>query len=527
MAVAGAPSGTDDASYFEHAPCALLVANTAGTILRANATFCKWLGYREDELLGSKRAQDLLSIGGRLFFQTHCSPLLAIQGSVAEIQLELLTSTRERLPVLINIVRRHHGADAVDEWAFMLTNDRRAYERELLKERQRAEASLAARLGAEAQLQEVNAQMSLAHQRKDEFLATLAHELRNPLAPLRNVLEVLRLKQEQGSAPVWGLDIIERQTRQLTHLVDDLMDVARITQGRLQLRCQPCDLVAIVRAAVADTGAIVSAAHHRLQLRLPPSPVQVYADDTRLTQVIVNLLTNAAKYTPDGGDITIGIATHAGEVSLAIADTGIGIPAHALSSVFSMFSQLAPALERAQGGLGIGLSLVRGLVELHGGQIRADSEGIGCGSVFTVTLPLHAQLPEQAASHAPPDEEAGTRILVVDDNIDAADTLCMALDLLGHTVRTAYSGQEALEVAAQFLPAVILLDIGLPDMNGYAVAQHIRDTPWGAGMRLIAATGWGQDHDRQRAREAGFNEHLVKPIAFDSLRRLLNGETGK
>ncbi|MFL6658667.1 MAG: ATP-binding protein [Massilia sp.] len=524
MAVAGTGKTIDDADYFEHAPCALLVASTDGTIRRANATLCKWLGYREDELVRAKRVQDLLSIGGRLFFQTHCGPLLAIQGSVAEVQLELLTSARERLPVLINILRRQRDADEVDEWGFMVTSDRRAYERELLKERQSAEASLDARLGAEARLKEVNAQLSLEHRRKDEFLATLAHELRNPLAPLRNVLEVLRLKQVQGGAPIWGLEIIERQTRQLTHLVDDLMDVSRITQGRLQLRCEPCDLIAIVRAAVADTSATIAAAHHRLQVRLPPGPVQVNADDTRLTQVIVNLLTNAAKYTPDGGDISIVVGTHAGEASIAIADTGIGIPLEALTSVFTMFSQLTPALERAQGGLGIGLALVRGLVELHGGQIRADSEGMGRGSVFTVTLPLHAAMPEQPSAQPATVTEAGARILVVDDNMDAADTLCMALELQGHTVRTAYSGQQALELAAHFLPSVVLLDIGLPDMNGYTVAKHIRAAPWGAGMRLIAATGWGQDDDRLRAREAGFDEHLVKPIEFDSLRRLLDGE---
>jgi signal transduction histidine kinase len=510
-----------DASFFEGAPCGLLVSSTDGAILRANAALCDWLGYREADLVGQKRVRDLLSIGGRLFFQTHCGPLLSIQGSIAEVQLEILTRERVRLPVLINIIRRTAGTIQYDEWAFVVTSERRAYERELLNERRKAEESRDAQRDAEARLREVNEQLSAEHRRKDEFLATLAHELRNPLAPLRNVLEVIRLKQGPAQEVPWGFDIIERQTRQLTHLVDDLMDVSRITQGRVQLRRKPCDIIAIVKAAIADVSSMIEAAGHRLELAVPPHPVWVDADEVRLTQVVSNLLTNATKYTPDGGEISVAVVQHLGEVAISIKDTGIGIPNDALSNIFMMFSQQQPALERSQGGLGIGLALVRGLVELHGGRIRAESEGIGRGSVFTVELAVLEEPPASEAPVARDDIHPGRLILVVDDNVDAAETLAMALELLGHTVRTAHSGSEALAQANALRPSLILLDIGLPDMNGYEVARRIRAESWGSDITLVAATGWSQEADRQRAQVAGFDDHMVKPIEFNRLIELL------
>ncbi|MDQ2990313.1 MAG: ATP-binding protein [Pseudomonadota bacterium] len=521
MSATGDGRFPEDASLFEHAPCGLIVSTADGAILRANAAICDWLGYREAELVGQKRVQDLLSIGGRLFFQTHCGPLLSIQGSIAEVQLEILTRARVRLPVLINVVRRKTDDIQYDAWSLVVTSERRAYEKELLSARQKAETSLEAKREAEARLREVNDQLSIEHRRKDEFLATLAHELRNPLAPLRNALEVIRLKQGAGTEPLWGFDIIDRQTRQLTHLVDDLMDVSRITQGRVQLRRTACDLVAIVKAAIADSRSLIEAAGHRLDVDFPPQPVWVDADEVRLTQVVNNLLTNAAKYTPDGGTIAVAVVRHAGEVAVSVKDSGIGIPADALSNVFMMFSQLQPALERSQGGLGIGLALVRGLVELHGGRIRAASAGIGHGSVFIVELPV---LEEALAPELPViagDSHATRRILVVDDNIDAADTLVMALELHGHSVRAAYNASDALAQAKDFEPSLILLDIGLPDMNGYEVARRIRAEPWGTGITLVAATGWSQEADRQRAHDSGFDDHLVKPIEFARLMELL------
>ncbi|MES2742489.1 MAG: ATP-binding protein [Pseudomonadota bacterium] len=510
-----------DASYFEHAPSGLLVADTKGAILRVNGALCEWLDWSEQDLIDGRRVQDLLSVGGRLFFQTHCGPLLAMQGSVAEVQLEILTRHRKRLPVLINIVRHASHSGPLDIWSLVVTTERRAYESELLNERRKAEASVDARLQAEAQLQDANAQLSAEHRRKDEFLATLAHELRNPLAPLRNVLEVIRRNQASGSPAPWGMDIVERQTRQLTRLVDDLMDVSRITQGRMQLRKTPCELVAIVRAAIADLSDMVGKAQHRLVLQAPERAVLVDADEVRLTQVIGNLLTNAVKYTPDGGHIAVRVCVSGQAVAVSISDSGIGMPPSALLSIFDMFSQLTPALERSQGGLGIGLALVRGLVELHGGRIDADSAGVGQGSVFTVTLPLLQEATSAAAPALPAAPATPSRVLVVDDNTDAADTLAMALELLGHEVRVAYRGSDALTEAEQFAPALILLDIGLPDINGYEVARRIRATDWGRRTVLVAATGWSQDADRQRASDAGFDRHLVKPIDFERLQEVI------
>jgi CheY-like chemotaxis protein/two-component sensor histidine kinase len=335
------------------------------------------------------------------------------------------------------------------------------------------------------------------------------------------VLEVIRLKQVPGAPAPWGLDIVERQTRQLTHLVDDLMDISRITQGRMQLRRTPCDLVAVVSAAIADLSPMIGQAQHHLQLDLPAGPVIIDADEVRLTQVVSNLLTNAVKYTPRAGQLAVRLTSGGGDAVLTVSDSGIGIPREALASVFGMFSQLQSALERAEGGLGIGLALVRGLVELHGGRVAADSAGVGLGSVFTVSLPLLQQ--QLAASVPEPATPAvrAWRVLVVDDNQDAADTLAMALELLGHEVRVAYRGKEALIQAEQFAPALILLDIGLPDLDGYEVARRIRAAPWGRTPVLVAATGWSQEADRQMAIAAGFDRHLVKPIDFQQLQQTL------
>lgn len=520
----GAEVNRSDMSFFEHAPCGLLVARTDGTILRVNSTLCQALDFREDELVGVKRVQNLLSVGGRLFFQTHCGPLLGMQGSVAEVQLEVLGRDGKRTPVLINIVRKKIDTEVVDIWSIVVTIERRAYEKELLSERMKAEAAAEARMNAEEKLQEVNAQLSVEHRRKDEFLATLAHELRNPLAPLRNVLEVIRLNASTGAGAPWGIDIIERQTRQLTHLVEDLMDVSRITQGRMQLRRAPCDLVGLVKAAIVDLQPMVEEACHTLTVDVPGRAVQVDADDVRLTQVVSNLLTNAIKYTERGGQIAVTVSEGAAEVIVAVNDSGIGIPPSALGSIFDMFSQQTPALERAQGGLGIGLALVRGIVELHGGRIRADSAGVGQGSVFTLTLPL-LQTGTLAGPIAPlPQKSVVRRILVVDDNVDAADTLAMALEILGHTVRVAYRGKDALAQAEEFAPTIMLLDIGLPDIDGYEVARRIRDAEWGKHIKLIAATGWSQQSDQLLATEAGFDSHLVKPIEFSRLRALMEAD---
>jgi PAS domain S-box-containing protein len=505
---------------FEHAACGLLIAEPNGLILKANARACRWLGYEEEELAGKLRMPDLLPVGARLFHHTHCLPILQVQGSVAEVQVDLYNRLRERVPMLINIMRLQIGDRVFDQWALFKASDRRKYERELLIARKTAEAALEARQGAEAKLQAVNAQLSAADRRKDEFLATLSHELRNPLAPMRSALDVLKMKL-RGVADDRLMSVFDRQLRHLTRLVDDLMEVSRITQGRMQLQQEPVELSALVRSAAQDVRPLMEAARHTLTLSLPQHPVVVNGDATRLVQVVLNLLTNAAKYTPDGGLIGLELAREQGQAVLRVRDNGIGIATDALASVFDMFSQLEPALERAKGGLGIGLALVRGLVELHGGSIGADSAGLGRGSEFTMRLPLSTGMVSHQDTEAPDVQPASLRVMVVDDNEDAAETMTMALELYGCEVRVAHTAEAALDMAAAFMPQVALLDIGLPDMNGYELARRLRSTALGAAMTLIASTGWGQEKDRQLAFDAGFNHHLTKPVDFGQLRLLL------
>ncbi len=764
-------------TLFEHAACGLIVTDARGTILRANHTFCTWLGYASTELVGQRRLQDLFSIGGKVFHQTHLAPLMQMQGSVAEVQLDMRHRDGRALPMLINSVRRTHQGQVLDETAVFIATDRRKYERELLLARKNAEEALVGRRAALRELQEsrdvlgiamrgakmgvwsrvvgsdqvwwsaelealaglregsfpgtlqafhamvhpddleqlkqavgaaeamardctvefrlrhgggawipmegrvrlaseqgggqmvlygiaidiserveaewsamrqaaifadqsdaiivtdadgkvrefnpaaermlgygsadaigaymdvfyraedgeavrqavqraaagqwewrgelefkrrdgsagfseavikplldrkgnsygavsvnrditerqrdaaqlraLNAQLADADRRKDEFLATLAHELRNPLAPLRNVLEILKLKAPGDAQMQWAQQVFERQMNQVTHLVDDLMEVSRITQGRLELRREPIDLGLVMQDAVEAVQERLHAAGHRLQVQLPPAPVMLDADPTRLIQVITNLLNNAIKYTPDSGELSLRAEVLGGEACVTVRDSGIGIAPENLDKVFNMFAQLEPGLARAQGGLGIGLALVRGLVALHGGSISARSEGTGRGSEFTLLLPLPAHAlvaPAKGGAVSPSAAQQGRRVLVVDDNADGADTLCMALEMLGYSVACAYNGEDALAQGARFLPHAVVLDIGLPDIDGYEVAARMRKEQWGADLALIAATGWGQDSDRKAATAAGFDHHLVKPVDFmvlDGILKLL------
>jgi signal transduction histidine kinase/ActR/RegA family two-component response regulator len=418
-----------------------------------------------------------------------------------------------------------------DEISAMVVWDRHKYEQELVLARRNAETALAERREAERALQQsrdalrqVNEQLSEADRRKDEFLATLAHELRNPLAPMRNVLEILRLKELRDPQLHWARDVLQRQVGHMTQLVDDLLEVSRITQGKLQLRLQPVELEPLVQAALETVRPALQAAEHRFELVLPQQPVWLQADPVRLTQVLVNLLGNAVKYTPQGGHVALCTRCEGAEVVIDVADNGIGIAAEHLARVFEMFSQLEPALERAHGGLGIGLALVRGLVALHGGTISASSPGLGLGSVFTVRLPLLKS--EPVADEPEPDlPGAGTarRVLVVDDNRDAAQSIAMLLQMSGHAVSTAFDGESALQEAVRWQPEVVLLDIGLPDINGYEVAQRLRQQPGGRGLLLVALTGWGHEQDRRAALQAGFDQHLTKPVDPSALFALLDG----
>ncbi len=373
---------------------------------------------------------------------------------------------------------------------------------------------ITARRASEEELRRLNEELAAAHRRKDEFLATLAHELRNPLAPITNALEILRRKDPGDPALRWTRDIIDRQVRQMTRLVDDLLDVARITRGRIELKRSRVALADVVHSAVEAARPFVEAGGHALELLLPSQPLWLQADAMRLTQVLLNLLNNAAKYTPAGGRITLSVQAREGQAEISVRDTGIGLAAEHLATVFEMFSQVAPALERSQGGLGIGLALARGLVELHGGSIHARSEGLGHGTEFVVRLPLAPDEPVLAPAddsrHAP--AVSPLKVLVVDDNRDAAESLAALLRLGGHEVALAHSGEAALDVAGRFRPTLALLDIGMPGMNGYELAQALRAQPWGARMVLAALTGWGQQDDKRRAFEAGFDHHLTKPV---------------
>jgi signal transduction histidine kinase/ActR/RegA family two-component response regulator len=362
-----------------------------------------------------------------------------------------------------------------------------------------------------------------ADRRKDEFLAILAHELRNPLAPIRNSLHILRLTTEHDDAErIRGL--MERQVSHMVRLVDDLLEVSRITRGKIELRRELVEVAAIVRGAVETSQPLIDAADLQLAVNVPTESLMVDADPVRLTQVVANLLNNAAKYTDRGGQIWLVVKRDGDSVIIQVRDTGIGIPTHMLPRVFELFTQIDRYANRGQGGLGIGLTLVKSLVELHGGSVWAHSEGEGRGSVFSIRLPLAAS-PHQGYRSGEPDARsavlASRRVLIVDDNRDAAESLGMLLSLLGAESRVVYSGPEALKVIPDFKPAVVLLDIGMPGMDGHEVARRIRQIPECRSLTLIALTGWGQEEDRHRSQSAGFDHHLIKPADVNTLQTLL------
>jgi PAS domain S-box-containing protein len=461
-----------------------------------NPEFCRLTGRDRDTIVGKKCADliapghealcsklhEVLADGGRW---EGMMPVARPDGSVVDVEWRLIAENGHgvRIAIATNVTEREK----------LLESERAA----------RTEAERSNRL-------------------KDEFLATLSHELRNPLAPMRSALDVLKLKFGHGT-DTRLLQAFDRQLRHLTRLVDDLMEVSRITQGRMQVQRAPVELSSLVFSAAHDLAATMEAARHTLRLSIAEPPVVVDGDATRLAQVVINLLTNAAKYTPDGGTIELRLSCDDGTAEISVRDNGIGLPASALATVFNMFSQLEPALERSKGGLGIGLALVRGIVELHGGSVHADSPGVGLGSTFTLRLPL-AQGSVCAPSLQAPSGTAAPaqlRVLVVDDNEDAAETLAMTLALHGCEVKTAATAARALEMLPGFAPAAALLDIGLPDMNGYELARRMRQLSAGGGITLIATTGWGQQKDRERAFAAGFDRHLTKPIDFDLLRSYL------
>jgi PAS domain S-box-containing protein len=375
----------------------------------------------------------------------------------------------------------------------------------------------------EDHLRQLAADLSTADRRKDEFLATLAHELRNPLTPIRTGLELMRMISDDRAAMEEIRVKMEEQVKQLVRLVDDLLDISRITSGKVTLRKERVELASVVQSAVDATYSLIEESGHQLIVTLPSQSISLEADPARLAQIFSNLLTNAARYTIDQGSIWLTAERQGSDVVVMVKDTGIGIPTDMLELIFEMFSQVDRSLERSQGGLGIGLTLVKKLVEMHGGVVKAYSAGPNQGSEFIVRLPLTTdkQIQEPQPMNGEKVTSSKLRILVVDDNRDSAEMLSMVLKALGNETCTAHDGLEAIDMAAEYRPDIVFMDIGMPKLNGYEAARRIREQPWGKRMVLVALTGWGQEEDKQRTKEAGFDHHLVKPVEPDILRRLL------
>ena len=367
-----------------------------------------------------------------------------------------------------------------------------------------------------------------ADRRKDEFLATLAHELRNPLAPIRHAVKLLELPAANERQRQWGRDVIARQVQRMALLLDDLLEVSRITRGRLELKKTHVDLPSLVAAAVETARPLMEAKQHRLETVLPSEPVELEVDPLRISQALSNLLTNSAKYTDVGGRISLtATLDETRQLAISVTDTGIGLSPQALPRLFEMFSQVESPVDRAEGGLGIGLALVKGLIELHGGTVEAYSAGLGHGSRFTIHLPSsavsHGKLTTAVVGGTTAGLQPGhrPRILLADDNRDAVESLALVLQMAGYEVYPTHSGLQALDVGARARPDVFILDIGMPEISGYELASRIRRQPWGRDALLIALTGWGQREDKERSREAGFDQHLTKPVDPDQLERLL------
>jgi signal transduction histidine kinase len=393
-----------------------------------------------------------------------------------------------------------------------------------------ADLALASDLAARAAIALDNARLyqniQQEDQRKNQFLAMLAHELRNPLAPIRNAVEVLKLQGTQNAVLMGARDMIDRQVGHMSRLVDDLLDMSRLARGKILLRKHWVDLTGLVRETVEDYRSLLTGRGLRLEARVPEQPVYVEGDATRLAQVLGNVLHNASKFTDEGGSVMVQLSVTTDQPNkavLAVCDTGIGIEREMLDRVFETFSQADSSLDRSRGGLGLGLALVRGLVELHGGEVRAQSAGLGRGAEITIYLPVAGTVPPPEPAHPiPASAPAVNRVLVIEDSPDTAESMRMLFSLTGHEVAVAHAGPAGLETAQVFRPQVVVCDIGLPGgMDGYAVARAIRQDPSLSGVRLIALSGYGQEEDRRRSREAGFDAHLIKPVDFADLRRLL------
>jgi len=443
-----------------------------------------------------------------MMLAAHGSAMVLVGGMPHDADCAQIMTWLPLLDALL--VAEHRASDAQTEAAAALARAVRANSLADALEVARAEAA------------RLNAQLREEHERKDDFLAMLAHELRNPLAPITHSVEILRSPRITDAIRKRQLDVVARQAQQLSRLIEDLLDVSRVSRGRIDLRRTQIDLREILQTSVDTTRPLIEARRHALSVELSSAALLVDGDGDRLTQVFSNLLNNAAKYTEPGGQIRIEAGLDGDAVVVSVSDTGIGIQPQMLRRVFDLFTQAPVALDRAQGGLGIGLTLVRSLVEMHHGTVRADSRGTGCGSTFTVHLPLSTarMRPEVAAVEPPRPRQRRVRVLVVDDNLDAADALGHLLRLDGHEALLAHSGPGALQIVDELVPDIVLLDIGLPELDGFEVARRMRSR-FGNRVRLVALTGYGSNADRDLSREAGFDEHWVKPISAVDLQRIV------
>jgi len=488
---------------FESAKDGILILDAqAATITHANPFMAELLGYSPEEFLG----KELWQIG--LFPDVEAS-----KGAIQQLQQkgyiryeDLPLETKAGRRINVEFVSNVYGGDGE---AVIQCNIRDISDRKRLEESLRRHA----------------ADLSEADRRKDEFLATLAHELRNPLAPIRNGLQIMKLTKVDAGTVEKTRSMMERQVEQMTRLIDDLMDVSRINQGKIVLQKTRMSLADAVRNAVDTSQPMIDLQRHELVVDLPPEPIYFDADLTRLSQVFANLLNNSAKYTNPGGRIRLSVERRGDDAVVSVSDNGVGIAADKLAHVFDMFAQIDGSSEQSQGGLGIGLNIVKRLVEMHGGTITAESGGPGIGSTFTVRLPLALSSADETSDDPSTDVQnnsaARRRILVVDDNRDSALTLAMMLKLMGHDTQTSRDGLEAVAVSEAFKPDVILMDIGMPKLNGYDACRRIRKQPWGNSIVIVALTGWGQEQDRQKSRDAGFNGHLVKPVDHTELMKIL------
>jgi PAS domain S-box-containing protein len=472
------------------------VNSATGRFERVNQKFCEIVGYSEEELLTMAPADTTHPEDRQSYVEIYPRFL---RGEIEEYVTEKRDVRKDQTVVWVSIAAKLiRDSDGRPLRTIGVLQD--------ITERKRAEEEL-----------------KEADRRKDEFIATLAHELRNPLAPIRNAVEMLGLCQSSDPDFDWGRNVIDQQVKHLACLVDDLIDVSRITRNRLVIKKERVSLTDVINGALDAARLLIEQRGHLLTVALPTEPIYLNADPVRLTQIFMNLINNAAKYTHEGGRIWVDAERKNANVTVRIADNGVGISTDELSHLFDMFYQVDRSYDQAHGGLGIGLTLVKRLVEMHGGTVEAKSAGIGQGSEFLVSLPMLVSL-----SVVLMDKDAGEqkykkrrRILVVDDYPTAAESLARSLKRFGNEVETALDGIEGIKQAEKFRPDVVLLDIGMPKLNGYKAAQRIREQPWGKDMVLIAITGWGQEEDRQRTREAGFDAHLVKPVDYTKLGELL------